>query len=209
MYDLYVFRYTYDKYIYIHDIYIYDIYIYVFKFTKTCEQRFVLVHRWTCWRDFWTIVTSMNNFQDSNEVTRWPISKEPGMTWMTEQVSEVFGNDVVDDLKVGVRFRCLLFLPLPGDMIQFEEHIFQMSWNHQLGWLFASIGLSILLIKRNGCDFFWGSPNYREAQFDWEEERNKLRTRLHLFFVLRCLTCPWWCHPVSLATFFFHSDMWV
>ena len=43
---------------------------------------------------------------------------------MTEQVSEVFGKEVVDDLKVGVRFRCLLFLPVPGDMIQFEEHIF-------------------------------------------------------------------------------------
>ena len=43
---------------------------------------------------------------------------------MTEQVSEVFGNDVVDDLKVKVGFRCFLFLPLPGDMIQFDEHIF-------------------------------------------------------------------------------------
>ena len=23
-----------------------------------------------------------------------------------------------------------LFLPLPGEMIQFDEHIFQMGWNH-------------------------------------------------------------------------------
>ena len=25
-----------------------------------------------------------------------------------------------------------LFSPLPGEMIQFDEHIFQMGWNHQL-----------------------------------------------------------------------------
>ena len=25
------------------------------------------------------------------------------------------------------------FHPLPGEMIQFDEHIFQMGWNHQLG----------------------------------------------------------------------------
>ena len=29
-------------------------------------------------------------------------------------------------------FRDFLFLPLPGEMIQFDEHIFQMGWNHQL-----------------------------------------------------------------------------
>ena len=27
-----------------------------------------------------------------------------------------------------------IFIPIPGEMIQFDEHIFQMGWfNHQLG----------------------------------------------------------------------------
>ena len=25
-----------------------------------------------------------------------------------------------------------IFTPIPGEMIQFDEHIFQMGWNHQL-----------------------------------------------------------------------------
>ena len=24
-----------------------------------------------------------------------------------------------------------IFTPIPGEMIQFDEHIFQMGWNHQ------------------------------------------------------------------------------
>ena len=26
-----------------------------------------------------------------------------------------------------------IFTPIPGEMIQFDDHIFQMDWNHQLG----------------------------------------------------------------------------
>ena len=30
-------------------------------------------------------------------------------------------------------FKYFSFSPLPGEMIPFDEHIFQMGWNHQLG----------------------------------------------------------------------------
>ena len=30
-------------------------------------------------------------------------------------------------------FKYFLFSPLPGEMIQFDKHIFQRGWNHQLG----------------------------------------------------------------------------
>ena len=33
---------------------------------------------------------------------------------------------------LGGGFKYFLFSPLPGEMIQFDEHIFQMGWNHQL-----------------------------------------------------------------------------
>ena len=35
---------------------------------------------------------------------------------------------------LGGGFNYVLFPPLPGEMIQFDEHIFQMGWelNHQL-----------------------------------------------------------------------------
>ena len=37
------------------------------------------------------------------------------------------------ELYLGGGFRYFLFSPLPGEMIQFDEHIFQMGWfNHQL-----------------------------------------------------------------------------
>ena len=33
--------------------------------------------------------------------------------------------------KLGGGFKYVLFSPLPGEMIQFDEHIFQIGWNHQ------------------------------------------------------------------------------
>ena len=33
---------------------------------------------------------------------------------------------------LGGAFKYVLFSPLPGEMIQFDEHIFQMGRNHQL-----------------------------------------------------------------------------
>ena len=33
---------------------------------------------------------------------------------------------------LGGGLKYVLFSPLPGEMIQFDEHIFEMGWNHQL-----------------------------------------------------------------------------
>ena len=38
---------------------------------------------------------------------------------------------------LGGGFKYFLFSPLFGDMIQFDEHIFQMGWNHQLEYDFS------------------------------------------------------------------------
>ena len=41
---------------------------------------------------------------------------------------------------LGGGFKHFIFSPLPGEMIQFDEHIFQMGWfNHQLGSVFPYI----------------------------------------------------------------------
>ena len=38
-------------------------------------------------------------------------------------------------LLVGGGFKCFIFSPQPREMIQFDEHLFQMGWfNHQLPW---------------------------------------------------------------------------
>ena len=39
------------------------------------------------------------------------------------------------DLRVAMSRRWFL-TPILGEMIQFDEHIFQMGWNHQLEWCF-------------------------------------------------------------------------
>ena len=38
----------------------------------------------------------------------------------------------------------LIFIPKPGEMIQFDEHIFQMGWNHEL-----VLGLGICTVDGN------------------------------------------------------------
>ena len=35
-------------------------------------------------------------------------------------------------MQLGGGFKHVLFSPLPGEMIQFDEHIFQTGWNHHL-----------------------------------------------------------------------------
>ena len=35
-------------------------------------------------------------------------------------------------------FKYFLSSPLPGEMIQFDEHISQMGWNHQPDWIYPS-----------------------------------------------------------------------
>ena len=39
---------------------------------------------------------------------------------------------VIIQATLGGGFKYFLFSPLPGEMIQFDEHFFQMGWNHQL-----------------------------------------------------------------------------
>ena len=49
-----------------------------------------------------------------------------------------FGKHIIEmgnsthQLELGGGFKYVLFSSLPGEMIQFDEHIFQMGWNHQL-----------------------------------------------------------------------------
>ena len=63
--------------------------------------------------------------------------------WQSALTSSRMGpNDVIfkDPLKlvlckwnfVGCGFKYFLFLPLPGEMIQFDEHIFPIGWRNQL-----------------------------------------------------------------------------
>ena len=47
-----------------------------------------------------------------------------------------FGQIIEIQENLGGGFKYFLFSPLPGEMIQFDEHIFQMGWNHQLGIIF-------------------------------------------------------------------------
>ena len=44
-------------------------------------------------------------------------------------VTTLSGNEVL--LRLGDGFKYFLFPPLPGEDSQFDEHIFQMGWNHQ------------------------------------------------------------------------------
>ena len=42
-------------------------------------------------------------------------------------------NIICCQFNLGSGFKYFLFSPLPGEMIQFDEHIFQLGWfNHQL-----------------------------------------------------------------------------
>ena len=49
--------------------------------------------------------------------------------------SEVFWSPTlqVPHLLVATQ-RFFMFTPILGEMIEFDEHIFEMGWNHQLGF---------------------------------------------------------------------------
>ena len=48
----------------------------------------------------------------------------------------------------GFKLYILIFTPIPGEMIQFDEHIFQMGWfNHQLDNCFCRLGEIGLLLS--------------------------------------------------------------
>ena len=68
----------------------------------------------------------------------------------------------------------LIFIPIPGEMIQFDEHIFQMGWfNHQLVFLFSPIFLGKILILTH---IFQGVflRNFLEKDIDSSILRNLL-----------------------------------
>ncbi len=47
---------------------------------------------------------------------------------------------------LGAGFKYFFFSPLPGEMIQFDEHIFQMGWfNHQLECIFPEATLDMCI----------------------------------------------------------------
>ena len=45
---------------------------------------------------------------------------------------------------------CFIFTPIPGEMIQFDEHIFQMGWNHQLVSVLINFHLFIMVHTVDG-----------------------------------------------------------
>ena len=55
--------------------------------------------------------------------------------WIAEDAPWTFFPRIIVKLgedNLGGGFEYFLFSPLPGEMVQFDEHIFQMGWNHQL-----------------------------------------------------------------------------
>ena len=76
-----------------------------------------------CWASVWGLNSGILRFQEV-----WRGSNRTGLYWKVR-------------IWVGARrwFQTFfIFTPILGEMIQFDEHIFQMGWNHQLGsicWL--------------------------------------------------------------------------
>ncbi len=59
----------------------------------------------------------------------WWSTIRPGWAWRTLCTFTVKPS-------LGCGFKDFLFLPLPGEMIQFDDHFFLIGWNHQLVHLF-------------------------------------------------------------------------
>ena len=75
---------------------------------------------------------------------RCPSSASKG--WLAERKGKACGNIPLDRLlSTPKSYEAVaigggnsnifgMFTPIPGEMIQFDEHIFPRGWNHQLGW---------------------------------------------------------------------------
>ena len=80
---------------------------------------------------------SENPFAPYNELNYTPVikhsnGKSPFSIGNTSSKGS-FSIAMLDYQRVGGGFKHFLCSPLPGEMIQFDEHIFQMGWfNHQL-----------------------------------------------------------------------------
>ncbi len=68
------------------------------------------------------------------------------------------------------QLKYVLFSPLPGEMIQFDEHIFQMGWNHQLVLVFTPQidGLNTIVS-------FWGPAYFQGRTVSFREGRFTVR----------------------------------
>ena len=73
-----------------------------------------------------------------------------------------------------------LFLPLPGEMIQFDDHIFQMSWNYQL----------VL--------YFFQGKFGRSFPPKKKTKRSTLGWNFRSFSRSCCCCCCWWCFFQSI-----------
>ena len=61
---------------------------------------------------------------------------------------------------LGGAFKYSLFTPLPEEMIQFDEHIFQMGWNHQLDLLFYQTWSFVTNQPSKKSHPVWANPSF-------------------------------------------------
>ena len=101
---------------------------------------------------------------------------------------------------LGGGFKHFLFLPLPGEMIQFDEHIFQVGWNHQpvnagsLAWglyydcqvLFVQCGL--IFCQSHISDSF--ASGFFPLKKTWS--RNIKKRLGEFFFLISCFCVDLW-----------------
>ena len=82
----------------------------------------------------WTKGISFSNHWFSGD-TR--VSMEVIVTIVSKLVYNPFRGRIQ---KLVGGFNDFLFSPLPGKMIQFDQHIFQMGWNHQIEKKISDMG---------------------------------------------------------------------
>ena len=83
----------------------------------------------------------------------------------------------IDAKQLGGGFKAFLFSALPGEMMKFDEHIFQMGWNHQPdNWWERQSWTSAPDFIRMHWTSFWKSPFYHHFRlviFHVAMEKNK------------------------------------
>ena len=73
---------------------------------------------------------------------------------------------LIKEVFLGGGFKYIfIFTPIPGEMIQFDEHIFQMGWNHQLVVKHSTLPTTTLLSFLLGWSEFRGklALSFREG----------------------------------------------
>ncbi len=112
------------------------------RFPSHVESRicfFLVFFSWVFrFRNIWQIVSRPLGL--SSDIVKRAFSNFQGDHMFLLQLfslGKYVGTSSIMDLEdmtqtLGGGFKDCLFSPLPGEMIQFDEHIFQMGWNHQL-----------------------------------------------------------------------------